>query len=400
MNPINAVCTAKSWRKRGKSVVLALSFVWFAGCGGHSKTATEISSLPDESGTVAPDRMRDGKLELGSHSLTHGVPGSGPLSIAELNLWLDDPRNHEPLDVVLPAHLQQPDIEIEDLIPDDNPLTRAKIELGRQLFFDKRLSGFGTFSCATCHQPRQSFGSYQVMPEIGRNVLPVLNRVLGEEQFWDGRAENLEAQPLSPIENPFEMNSSPEQSAANIQAVPGYRLQFQRVFGELNYENICKALASFERALVTEPSAWDRGELTESARRGEELFFSERLACNSCHDGRNFTDEQYYNLGTHRLNDYTDHGRKQVTDADGDDFAFKTPSLRNVAKTPPYMHNGTFGTLEQVIDFFDRGGEELESGERPLAKLSLSRAEKSDLVEFLKSLSSSLPPVETGRLPE
>ena len=372
------------------AVVFLIPLCW--GCNRENANFA-TSSRSKESA----DQFADGQLVLGSPSLTSGVPGEGHLTQDELTAWLSLAKNHEPIDFVLPKHLQSG--EADPQVPTDNPLTRAKIELGRQLFFDKRLSGYGTFSCGICHRPEQSYSSYQVMPEVGRNALPVFNRILGDEQFWDGRAESLEAQPESPIKNPFEMNSTKEKSTSNIAAIPGYQQQFEKIFGEVSFENICKALASFERVLVTGPSAWDRGDLSPAAKRGEELFFSERLSCTECHGGANFTDESFYNLGAHELNDYDDQGRAKVTKDAADSFAFKTPSLRNVAMTPPYMHNGAFRTLEEVIDFFNQGG--LGSGEsHPLEPLSLTDEEKQDLVEFLKSLSSSLPPVETGRLPK
>lgn len=371
------------------------------------------------------DRVVGGKLVLGSPSLTSGIPGEGSLSQNQLERWLSDDTNHAPLNVVLPKHLQSGG-DSSPSLPEANPLTRAKIELGRQLFFDKRLSGFGTFSCGTCHQPKQSYSSYQVMPEVGRNALPVFNRILSDEQFWDGRAVSLEAQPESPIKNPFEMNSSKEKSTANIAAIPGYRLQFERIFGEVSFENICKAIACFERVLVTDLSPWDQSNSTEeadqadpalaklspAAERGASLFFSDRLACSDCHSGPNLTDESYHNLGTHVLDDYSDRGRAQVSGEEEFAFAFKTPSLRNVAMTPPYMHNGVFRTLEEVVEFFDAGGHHSdepvpsENGQTEsahsdvLQPLSLTVEEKADLVEFLKSLTSPLPHVETGRLPE
>lgn len=365
------------------------------GCG----TAEKRGSDRPES-VRQQDVFLDGKLVLGSPSLTAGIPGNGALNAAQIQRWLDDPDNHEPLDVVLPVSLT--DEQHPMSIPTDNPLTRAKIELGRQLFFDKRLSGLGTFSCAECHQHDRTFTSFQVMPEVDRNVSTIHNRILGEHHFWDGRAATLEEQPRSPIENPFEMNSSAEQSTQNIASVPGYRMQFERVFGEVTFENICKAIAAFERCLVTADSAWDRGELDESAKRGEALFFSDRLACSQCHTGPNLTDEAFYNLGAHLIVFPDDIGRAKVTGKSEDTASFKTPSLRNVAVTPPYMHNGAFRTLEQAIDFFDAGGRsdpELPI-DSPLAPLGLSPTEKQDLIAFLKSLTSDLPTVATDRLPE
>lgn len=360
-----------------------------ASCGCARNASQTENAQPKE-------YLHNGRVVLGSPSLTCGIPGDGPLKTHEIRAWLADSTNHEPLEVELPEALRSDNQSV--VLPTENPLTRAKIELGRQLFFDKRLSGIGTFACATCHQPEQSYSSYQVMPEVGRNASAVVNRILGEQHFWDGRADSLEQQPLSPIKNPFEMNSSPEKSTANIQATEGYRLQFEKIFGEVTFDNIGRALACFERVLVTGESAWDRQELTEPAKRGAELFFSDRLACSNCHSGSNFTDEDYHNLGTNQLADYGDTGRAKITGSKEDAGSFKTPSLRNVALTPPYMHNGEFRTLEEVIDFFDKGG--IEANSNPLKPLSLTNEEKQDLVEFLKSITSPLPPVESGRLPE
>jgi cytochrome c peroxidase len=369
------------------NLICAISMI---GCG--QSTVEPKPSPPIET-------THDGNVVLGSPSLTAGIPGSGPLSLAEIRTWLENANNHQVLQFVLPDSLAADAANI--IVPADNLLTRAKIELGRQLFFDKRLSGIGTFSCATCHRPEQSFTSYLIMPEVGRNASTLFNRILGREHFWDGRASSLEAQPLSPVENPFEMNSSPQTSTANIAQIAGYRLQFERIFGAVTFANICKAIACFERAIVTNESAWDKGQLSESAQRGENLFFSDRLGCDVCHTGRNFTDEQFYNLGVDGDNDAQDVGRYEVTKLDSDRGSFKTPSLRNVAKTPPYMHNGRFGTLEEVIDFFDSGGESDSShNENPLDPLGLTAKEKQDLLEFLQSLTSELSPVEVGRLPE
>lgn len=366
---------------------------------------------------------------LGTPWLTSGIPGRGPLKRTVIEAWLDDERNHEPLDVVLPQWLAAAADQMR--IPEDDPLTIAKIELGRQLFFDKRLSGIGTFSCATCHQPQQHFSSYQVMPEVERNVSTVFNRILGSEHFWDGRAASLETQPESPIKNPFEMNSSPEQTTAAVAAIDGYRMQFEAVFGEVSFANISRALAAFERAIVTGPSPWDYQRLlrrhhneaadalpgaaaqleeieqlarqypmSEAALRGEKLFFSTRAGCGDCHTGPNLTDERYHNLGVGMDSPIPDAGRQKVTGDPADFGAFKTPSLRNVAQTPPYMHNGAFGYLEEVVDFLDGGGHPNENLSPAVRPLHLTPDEKADLIAFLHALTSERPVVETQRLPE
>lgn len=360
-----------------------------AGCRQQplAELSLPVPKLPSHNGLVV----------LGTADLLAGIPGSGPLTVPQIKAWLDTPGVCEPLPFTLPDHLADASEEIA--VPEDNPLTWAKIELGRQLFFDKRLSGIGTFACATCHHPSQWFTGYMVMPEVGRNASTVFNRILGREHFWDGRAQGLEAQPQSPIENPFEMNSTPETTTAHIQAVEGYRVQFERIFGGVSFQAICQALASFERAIVTPAAPWDRGELTAAANRGQELFYSERLQCGNCHSGKNLTDEDYHRLGANRLRSYNDQGRFAVTQDPRDRFAYKTPSLRNVAVTAPYMHNGAVGTLEEVVEFFDAGGH-AEATESAITPLKLTEQEKVDLIAFLASLTSEPLAIETGRLPE
>ncbi len=411
------------------SIALLLGLAASVGCNGRP---------PDNAGPAAAEHRRAGKIVLGSPSLTAGIPGHGTLAVAEIRAWLDDPENHKPLDYVLPVSLI--DAADSTYIPDDSPLTRAKIELGRQLFFDTRLSGIksggtkeaGGFSCAVCHQPDQAYSAHIVMPEVERNAPPTFNRLFSRRQLWDGKAASLEDHPNSPITNPFEMDTTPDECVARIRAIEGYRIQFERVFGEVTFENIGKALAAFQRALVTGPSPWDyhrllerykdkdeealspterevydeakagaaRQPMSEAALRGAEVFFGERGRCYLCHTGANLTDELYHNLGAGFENPHEDLGRYKVTGRDEDRGAFKTPSLRNVAKTPPYMHDGSFQTLAQVVDFFDRGGQPNPNLAPEIEPLGLTATEKRDLIEFLDSLTSPLPPVEEGRLPQ
>lgn len=379
---------------------------------------------------LPPDRIRDGKIVLGSPSLTAGIPGAGPLTVREIEDWLDNERNHQPLDFVLPAGLHEAAAEIQ--LPPDQPLTRARIELGRQLFFDKRLSRDATFACATCHIPEQGYSAHLVMPEIGRNASVSFNRILGSEHFWDGRAESLEKQPESPLKNPFEMNTTFDEMVKALESIEGYRLQFKKIYGEVSLAAVGSALAAFQRSLVTEPTAWDalrilpqlaarpEGSLSaaeqqiqlrlrralsdrpvnDAAKRGREIFYSDRARCAICHTGPNLTDEQYHNLGVGLDDEPLDPGRFEVTRREEDRGAFKTPTLRNLELTAPYMHNGQFETLEQVVDFFVAGGRANEQLDPLLEPIDLSPDEREDLVEFLKSLQSELPPVETGRLPE
>lgn len=404
--------------------LLFLALVFGSGCGSYWP-GSDNSASPD----IAPEQVIEGKVVLGSPRLTAGIPGRAALTIPQIKAWLADPKNHEPLEFVLPLGLREAAGDVH--IPPDNPLTRAKIELGRQLFFDRRLTVAESFSCSSCHISAQAYAAYQVMPEIGRNTLPAFNRILSREQFWDGRAKSLEDQPLSPIENRFEMRSSPEECTNCVAKIEGYRLQFESIFGEVSFPNICKALACFERALVSGPSAWDfdrelarwkdrnpselslpeREEyqeaadgaaahpLSAAARRGRDLFFGERGGCGVCHSGSNLSDESYHFLGLPPLRDANDLGRFALTERENDRRAFKTPTLRNVALTPPYMHDGRFHLLAQVVAWFSqRERIELGTGD-DATPLLLSEDEQRDLLEFLQSLNSPLPPVESGRLP-
>ena len=373
---------------------------------------------------------RNGRIVLGSPSLTAGIPGDGPLTIDQIRDWLSQDGIHEPLDFVLPAGLV--DAAEFITIPSDNPLTRAKIELGRQLFFDGRLSDFRITACATCHLPEQDYSVHGVMPVSALNPPVCFNRILGGRQFWDGRAQSLEDQVEGPITNSFEMGTTPDECVARLRSIEGYQLQFQAIFGELNFDAVGKALASFQRVLVTGPAPWDYRRLialyekravdslspeeqllvrqfepgasahpmSASAIRGEALFFSDRTRCHVCHSGPNLTDEAYHNVGTGMADDEPDLGRFDITKNEQDRGSFKTPTLRNVARTSPYMHNGQFDTLREVVNWFDRGGFEHPHLDRDVRPLDLTRDEKRDLVAFLEALTGALPPVETARLPE
>lgn len=379
---------------------------------------------------VSPERTFGGRVVLGSPRLTAGIPGKGPVTPREIEAWLADPKNHEPLDFALPLSLRSAADQIH--LPVEQTLTRAKIELGRQLYFDPRLAGAGksTMSCAHCHHPDAGYSRWMVMPVINRNVSVGFNRILSTEQFWDGRAKSLEEQVEHPLTTPYEMFNTIPGAVFQIVAIEGYKLQFERIYGGVTYPAITQALAAFQRALVTGPSPYDfdetqrryagrspeslseleRAELeearagaaefpmSENARRGRELFFSERTRCSTCHAGPNFTDEQYHAVGMKSITPEEDLGRFKVTGREEDRGAFKTPSLRNVGLSPPYMHAGQLETLEEVVAWFNRPKGKHVSP--LLAPLDLGSGEQRDLVEFLRSLNSPLPPVEKGRLPE
>jgi len=299
-------------------------------------------------------------------------------------------------------------------IPADNPLTPEKIALGKQLFFDTRLSSDRTVSCATCHNPDESWADRsRVSTGVGhkmgkRNSPTILNAGYSIPQFWDGRAIYLEKQAVGPVENPLEMDLPMPQLLARLDASPGYRRQFVAIFGaEATAANVAKAIASFERTITNPDSPYDRylmGDeraMSPAALRGRKLFESTRLGCANCHSGAYFSDSEYHNLGIgYSSGKYADVGRYDVTKDPKDMGAFRTPTLRNVAVTPPYMHDGSLATLTDVIDLYDRGGipnPNLDKGVKPLR---LTQTEKSELVEFLKSLTGRPVVVQMPILPK
>jgi len=386
------------------------------------------------------------QVQLGNGKLIAGLPGAGPLTEGELAAWLEDPANHKLLDPQLPLGLAAGAKEITGL--DESPLTRAKIELGRQLFFDTRLSSNSSVSCATCHDPEVGFAadttvSFGIDQQPGTRNSPVaFNRLLGGPQFWDGRAASLEDQAIGPIASAVEMGNSHEACTECLSNIAGYRLQFERIFPDgVTIENVGRAIASFERVIVTGPSAWDHYDrltsfekayaddlefldeleeddpelyqeytalraasankpMTLAAIRGSQLFFSDQTNCSACHNGANFTDDLFHNVGVGMQADIPDWGRYEVTKADTDRGAFKTPTLRNVAQTAPYMHDGSLRTLAEVVAWYDEGGHENQWLDSEIEPLGLSSQEMADLVAFLESLTGPLPPVERSRLPK
>ncbi len=256
------------------------------------------------------------------------------------------------------------------MVPEDNPITAAKVELGKLLYFDGRLSRDGTVSCATCHDPAKGFTdqarvSTGVDGKTGtRNAPTVVNTAFNIFQFWDGRAPSLEAQAKGPIENPVEMATTHAAVVTKIAAVAGYKPHFRAAFGgeEVTIDRIAQAIASFERTVLSGNSAWDRHvardatALSPAAVRGLELFEGKAL-CTRCHVGFNLTDGLFHNLGVGMTAEKPDLGRFGVTKDKQDTGAFKTPTLRDIQRTAPYMHDGSMATLEEVVDFYDRGGE-------------------------------------------
>jgi len=285
-------------------------------------------------------------------------------------------------------------------LPDDNPMSDAKIALGKRLFFDPRLSKDGSVSCASCHIPSHGFADPNpISPGIGgrrgaRHAPTVLNRLFSQEQFWDGRAADLEAQAHLPLINPDEMGmTSHEEVVANVRAVPGYAPLFADVYGDprVDMPRIAQAIAAYERTVLTGDSPYDRyvagdhGALRDDQVRGLTVFLG-RGRCVTCHVGFNFSDENYRNIGVGMDAPTPDLGRYEVTRRDEHRGAFKTPTLRNVALTAPYMHDGSEPTLETVVELYDRGGVRNAWLSKDVQPLGLSPQEKRDLVAFMQAL--------------
>jgi cytochrome c peroxidase len=281
----------------------------------------------------------------------------------------------------------------------DNRLTPAKVRLGRQLFFDPILSADNTVACASCHQPEHGFSSGEARPrgihgrKATRRAPTLFNRAYGAAFFWDGREATLEAQALRPIVDPDEMGSRLEDVVGRLRADKGYQARFQAAFTDgVTTANLGKALASFERVLLRGDSRVDRfrrsGEvaaLTPPQRHGLWLYES-KAGCWRCHAGSNFTDERFHNTGVSWGKEPADLGRHRITGRDEDRGKFKTPTLRGVALTAPYMHDGSLATLEDVVEFYNRGGGPNPHRDTLLAPLGMTPEEVQALVAFLKAL--------------
>lgn len=298
-------------------------------------------------------------------------------------------------------------------IPSGNLNYKSKVELGKQLYFDGRLSKNNSISCAFCHNPLTGFAdprqtSIGVGGGVGGRQAPtVYNTGFIPLQFWDGRAGSLEEQAIGPIHNPVEMGETHENVVKKLGRIKGYQQQFRAVFGtDVNLQGIAEAIAAYERTVVSTNSAFDKYVLgdskamEEAAVRGMTLFKG-KARCILCHNGPNFTDNQFHNLGVPQVGPMKeDLGRYYVTRQERDKGAFKTPTLRSITETAPYMHDGVFKTLEEVVDFFDHGGGK-NSNLSPLLKpLDLTKEEKADLVAFLKALTGESIKFEMPKLPK
>jgi cytochrome c peroxidase len=296
-------------------------------------------------------------------------------------------------------------------IPAGNPQTKEKVELGRRLYFDPRLSADNTISCATCHVPETGWANHdRVDTGIGdrmgtRNSGTVLDAAYMTFQFWDGRAASLEEQALGPIHNPVEMGETLDHVVSKLNAIDGYRTRFRKVFGTgVTSDGIAKAIAAFERTVLSGPSPYDRfiaGDrmaMSASAIQGMELF-NGKAGCHACHEGPMFSDQSFHNIGVGMDRSDPDVGREAVTHDPADRGKFKTPALRNVALTWPYLHDGSAQHLADVIELYDRGGVPNPTLDPRIKPLGLTDAEQASLVAFLEALTGTLPKIHPPELP-
>jgi cytochrome c peroxidase len=279
---------------------------------------------------------------------------------------------------------------------------QTKEQLGEKLFFDPILSGDNTISCASCHKPEFAFADNAVFStgikgQLTARNSPGLTNLSGRPHlFWDGRAASLEEQALGPITSAAEMGLPIEDAVKKLNDNKYYADAFQKIFKSApTKDNLLKAIASFERTLETSNSPYDRyvnGDdhaISEAAARGRLLFIG-KAACNNCHSGEDFTADRFKSIGLYNGKDLNDPGRSAITKSKTEEGEFKIPGLRNVALTAPYMHNGKFKTLNEVVEYYNNPSLVVKDGiNRDLAldkPLNLSNGEIDDIVEFLKSL--------------
>jgi cytochrome c peroxidase len=404
------------------------------------QTKGDTAQLTTPSRAVDPAQL----VEVVKEEVAGGEATKGPTRFDYL--WTPPKAElikDEPLAVTVPAGLQPLTPKI--FVPAANPITKAKYELGRQLYFEPRVSLDGTVSCATCHNPDKGWtdgaptSSGIAGQTGGRSAPSVVNTVYGKSMFWDGRAPSLEGQAQGPIQNPIEMGKqSYREIVERLRKIPGYQEQFEKVFGTtVTLDGMAKAIATFERVAALSGNsrydkynAGDNKALSDSEKRGLVLFgltlnsdddfrpgvTRQKAKCSLCHVGFNFTDEQFHNLGVgwnEKTGRFSDLGRWAIdpigAKVDANLGAFKTPTLRDVEKTAPYMHDGSMATLEQVVEHYDKGGNPNPSLDTDMTKLNLTAQEKADVVAFMKALTGetkkteellpSLPPGPDGKAP-
>jgi cytochrome c peroxidase len=304
--------------------------------------------------------------------------------------------------------LPEPPLGVDKTWSDlEEPPTPERVRLGRWLYYDTRLSADNTISCATCHRPENAFSeptpvSTGIRGQKGARKAPTFINAawaLFPHTFWDGRAGSLEEQALGPVENPIEMGNTHDAMIETISGIEGYAPYFEQAFGSpgITTDRIAKAIADYERTRMSGNSPYDRwkngdeGAVSEQVKRGDQLFF-DKAGCNQCHLGYNFTDSLFHNLGVGwdpEAQTFSDVGRFAITNVESDMGAFKTPTVREVTKRAPYMHDGSVVTLQEVVELYNRGGEANPYLDPKMKPLNLTEEEMAALVAMMQALEGS-----------
>ena len=297
--------------------------------------------------------------------------------------------------------------------PADNQVTPERVELGKALFFDPRLSGSNWISCATCHNPALGWsdglatGFGHGMNKLGRATPTILNTAFNPIQMWDGRKSTLEDQALGPIGADVEMNQPLPELIQKLTKIDGYRKLFKAAYPneQISEATVAKAIASFERTVISTESPFDRWRMGDQSAVSDQVkrgfaVFEGKGNCAVCHSGFNFTDNGFHNIGVKDPAGTEDLGRFAQRKLPSMKGAFKTPTLRDIALTAPYMRNGMYNTLEEVVDHYDRGGDTKDNLSANVKPLNLTAQEKADLVVFMKSLTGKPMNVAVPQLPQ
>jgi cytochrome c peroxidase len=408
------------------AVLFAATPLAMVGCGGTGTETTSKSEpqtgadqdktkKPKPDQLITPNQRIDPKQE---NSVVKGeVEGGESKQATPMSFLVQEPDlkaiQDESYEITVPLGFPQ---SLASVIPSYNPMTKGKVELGKQLYFDQRVSKDGTISCASCHDPAKGWTdnarfSTGIGGQVGGRSAPtVLNTIFGRTMFWDGRAASLEIQAQGPIQNKIEMgDQSYKEIIERLRGISGYREQFLKVFGtEVTLDGMAKAIASFERTALSGNSPYDKyamGDsdepatfkaLTESQKRGMVLFglrlkegdpykvdagLLKKANCTACHAGANFTDEMFHNIGVgydEKTGKFADIGRWEIAPigakSAADKGAFKTPTIRDITRTFPYMHDGSEKTMAEVVEYYDKGGNKNPSLDAEMKPLKLTNS--------------------------
>jgi cytochrome c peroxidase len=378
----------------------------------------EPATPPAEPATEAPSTETEPADETPAEPATETPAEPATETPAEPALPSFNPATETPVEPAAPSAVETVAVKVPAglpplPVPADNPMTADKIELGKLLYFDPRLSKDGTVSCATCHDPKMGWAEHTptstgIDGQVGgRNSPTVINSAYAPAQFWDGRAASLEEQALGPIENPIEMGHKLSDLVGQLNEVAPYKERFQKVFGtDVTKEGIALAIAAFERTVISGNSPYDKfkagdaSALSDAQKHGLELF--EDSGCSTCHTPPLFSNYRYYNAGVGMDAEKPDEGRKDVTSKENDMGKFRVVPLRDVADTAPYFHDGSAKTLEEAVALMAGGGKDnphLSAMMKSVGNAKLSEQDQKDIVDFLKALSGEYPVIAPPELP-